>query len=330
MLNQLDQTPLFDWRSIQIPTILTADEILDKVFKKAARKTEPGPTRIQSASDNINVTLKKFELSFPSLNNLHPFYRELADLTVGIDKMKKSLGALKWCRHSVLRVSRESIEKIRNVPGSKEQIEVLRGSYGRMSSLVHQISKDLVFLDSARRTLKAIPSVDLNKTIVVIAGFPNVGKSQLVKILSTGKPAVASYPFTTKKILLGHMELGRLGMILIDTPGLLDRPLEKRNPIEKQAIYAMEHLANLIIFLLDPSEECGFTMEQQESLMAELQQGFSRIPQWIMENKSDILERDSPNLSISCTEHKGIDTIKERLVEFVAVREKEVIRSRLF
>ncbi|GAH40561.1 unnamed protein product [marine sediment metagenome] len=77
---------------------------------------------------------------------------------------------------------------------------------------------------------------------VVVAGYPNVGKSSIVKNISTNKKIeVQEYPFTTKKLNMGHLELERrfdkIRIQCLDTPGILDRPMAKRNNIELQAIY---------------------------------------------------------------------------------------------
>jgi len=50
---------------------------------------------------------------------------------------------------------------------------------------------------------------------------------------------------------------------VIDTPGILDHPLEDRNTIEMQAITALAHLRAAVLYFIDVSELCGTTLQQQ-------------------------------------------------------------------
>ena len=74
---------------------------------------------------------------------------------------------------------------------------------------------------------------------------------------------------------------------MIDTPGLLDRPLEDRNDIELQAISALRYVGDVLLFILDPSEECGFTMAEQEKLLDEVRHTV-KIPVLVVANKIDM------------------------------------------
>ena len=49
---------------------------------------------------------------------------------------------------------------------------------------------------------------------------------------------VQPYAFTTKSLFVGHTDYKYLRWQIIDTPGLLDRPLEERNTIEMQVIFS--------------------------------------------------------------------------------------------
>lgn len=57
-----------------------------------------------------------------------------------------------------------------------------------------------------------------------------------------------------------------LDVQVLDTPGILDRPLEERNTIEMQSITALAHLRCAVLYLVDISEQCGYSLAQQADL----------------------------------------------------------------
>lgn len=64
--------------------------------------------------------------------------------------------------------------------------------------------------------------------------------------------------------------------------------MSERNDIELQAVAALKYLANVIIFMIDPSEACGWTFNQQMNLLTEVQRMFPLNPILIALNKIDI------------------------------------------
>ena len=309
----------------EIPTVLSADEILDKAFRKASKVDYQGRTRIEtvkeinigklkSSSDTIVSTMGKYVKAFPSFERLSPFYAELVNVTVGKDKLKKSLGALDWCRGNVARVSKAAIRNIVAARTISQVDEIRRSSYGRISSFVKQVSKELEFLGQARDTMRKLPAVNPELPTIVIAGAPNVGKSQLVGKISTAKPRVAVYPFTTQEISVGTFEKRYRRYQVIDTPGLLDRELIERNKMELRAILALKHLANAIIFMFDPTETCGYPMSDQEHLLDTVKKEFRKVPIIEVENKADLLKSKSGRTRISASTGKGVSDLVDRLV----------------
>lgn len=74
---------------------------------------------------------------------------------------------------------------------------------------------------------------------------------------------VQPYAFTTKSIFVGHADYRYLRWQILDTPGILDHPLDQRNTIEMQSITALAHLRAAVLYFIDISEQCGWTIEQQ-------------------------------------------------------------------
>ena len=61
---------------------------------------------------------------------------------------------------------------------------------------------------------------------VIVIGPPNTGKSQIVSAITSAKPTVAAYPYTTQIATLGMMQFENIQLQLIDTPPIGDQPPE--------------------------------------------------------------------------------------------------------
>ncbi|MFB6218099.1 MAG: GTPase, partial [Halobacteriaceae archaeon] len=77
-----------------------------------------------------------------------------------------------------------------------------------------------------------------------------------------------------KGVNVGHFERDHIRYQLVDTPGLLDRPAEERNDIESQAVSALTHLADCVLFFVDASGRCGYPLDAQLALRDELAERF--------------------------------------------------------
>nr|HDO81517.1 NOG1 family protein [Candidatus Bathyarchaeota archaeon] len=260
---------------------LPGDTPLDKARKREA-------ARVRSASSILNARLKKVVNSFPSLDRVHPFYYELADVLVGVQTLKMYLASLDGATRIIRRIAAEGIRKIRRAQTPREAAKGRIEAYGRISSVVRKLDDRLAFLERARKALSKIPSINPEKPTIVVAGYPNTGKSSFVRAASSAKPEIAEYPFTTKHVILGHFTVNDKRYQIMDTPGILDRPMKDRNPIEKQAIAALKHLAKVVIFIVDPTQSCGFPLENQLNLLREIKELMSGIPVITVINKVDL------------------------------------------
>ncbi len=306
-----------------LPSILRAPELLDKALGRSAKATAKGRDRaerarnlavakVQTAGQTIESTLHGYVKGFPTLDRLPPFYRELVDILVDRDRLRKHLGAVDWAAGKAQELTREYARRIGRSP--IQDVPALRKeAIGRLSSVVHQVAGDLDGLVEARIALRRVPSLDPELPTIVVAGYPNVGKSALVRAVSTGRPKVAAYPFTTQGVTVGHFERGYQRYQILDTPGLLDRPMEKRNKIERQAIAALRYLATTVLFLLDPSETCGFPLGDQLGLLASVRATFPDVPIVVLENKSDLSGQTHGNLRASALTGDGLAELMDVL-----------------
>lgn len=302
-----------------IQTVLTSKELLDKAFRKSVRARAgkaPGRTAekamILTASNILADNLRVIVRRFPNLNEIDPFYAETIDIVIGIDKLKMSLASVNWAATKIHQLSRASIAKISRAPDPKA---VRKQMFGRASSIMREIRSDLDFLNQARRTINALPALGDEPTILV-AGYPNVGKSSFVAFVTSATPEIALYPFTTKGIVVGHITYHERRYQIVDLPGLLDRPLFKRNPIELQAISALKHLGDVILFIVDPSVTSGYTVPEQLSLLNELRSQVA-LPIIVAANKLDLKPTESveESFKISTISGAGIAQVLKAAID---------------
>ncbi len=300
----------------KLPTVLTAQELIDKAFRRASKVSGRNPreramNKLATISNVTKDYFRKIIKAHPSYDSLPEFYREMVDVVVGLGRMKKSLAALQWADRMIQRIVSKSIAEIR---GGKNPSLVLKSAYGRIASVIEQIDDELKFLNEAKVRLREVPSL-LDLPTIVVAGYPNVGKSSFVAAVSSVKPEVASYPFTTKKINVGFLEFDSEKLQIIDTPGLLDRPISRRNDIEKRAILCLKHLADVVLFIIDPTETCGYPLSSQLSLLREVKEYFGK-PVVEVYSKADMHEfRD--RLAFSAKTGEGIREVLNEIIKIL-------------
>lgn len=287
-----------------------SQELLDIAFKRAmkssAQVSKNAPIlvkakkkerrRIKVAIDELINRIQTVVKSVPMINDLPNFYKELASLIVDVDKLRLSLGKLHGILPILNQIERESRKRLSRIETPKEADRIRRAAFGRISSVLNKQNKNLEYLNEIRGDLRKIPSLDYTIPCVVVAGYPNVGKSSIVKLVSTNKKIeVQEYPFTTKELNLGHLKIERrfdtIQIQIMDTPGILDRPMPRRNKIELKAILALKAISDLILFVFDPTPACGYSIESQIELYHEVHQNFSKegtTNLFIVINKMDL------------------------------------------
>lgn len=172
--------------------------------------------------------------------------------------IKKALAGINGCITTIKKITTEHIARVKNA----EDVAPIRNAYiGRISSIFKRLQPHFDTLNAARSILKDMPTVDDELFTVAIAGFPNVGKSTLLKKITTAKPEIKAYAFTTKGLNVGHFEYKYNQIQCIDTPGTLNR--KKMNTIEKRADITLRYLADAIVYVYDPTETYSIEMQQQ-------------------------------------------------------------------
>jgi len=128
--------------------------------------------------------------------------------------------------------------------------------------MLKKLDKSLDVIKNVMKQIVNMPYLKKLPTIIVI-GMPNVGKSTLLKNITGANVEIKSYPFTTKRIQVGFFNYKFLEFQILDSPGLLDRTIEKQNIIEKQTEIALRTLASSFLFIVDVTQ----SIKPQRSLI---------------------------------------------------------------
>lgn len=289
------------WKDIAV--VPTANEFLDVVLNRTQRKTptviRPGFSiqrirafymrKVRYTGSGFTEKLQEIVESFPNINEVHPFHRDLMDTLYEKNHYKISLAALSRAKTLIEQVSRD-YERLLKFGQSLFQCKQLkRAALGRMATIMKRLKDPLAYLEQVRQHLGRLPSIDPNTRTLLICGYPNVGKSSFLRTVTRADVEVQPYAFTTKSLYVGHFDYKYLRFQAIDTPGILDRPTEEMNNIEMQSIYAIAHIRACVMYFMDLSEQCGFSIADQVKLFHSIKPLFANKSVVVVINKIDLM-----------------------------------------
>ena len=244
------------------------------------------------------------------------------------DHFRIALGQVSTAKHLVESVSRDYVRLIKYAQSLYQCKQLKRAGLGRMATICKRLRDPLVYLEQVRQHLGRLPSIDPNTRTLLICGYPNVGKSSFLRSVTRADVDVQPYAFTTKSLYVGHFDYKYLRFQAIDTPGILDHPLEEMNTIEMQSITAVAHLRSAILYFMDISEQCGYSVEDQVKLFHSIRPLFANKVVYVVINKIDVRGLDDLEpelqeqvqtmlksgdielLQLSCTTTEGLMAVK--------------------
>lgn len=174
---------------------------------------------------------------------------------------------------------------------------------------------------------------------VGIVGYPSVGKSTLISVVSSAKPKIGDYPFTTLVPNLGVVDVDDRSFVMCDVPGLIEKASEGKG-LGHQFLKHIERCA-IILHLLDVSRED--LVADYKAIRKELE-AYSEIlahkKELVMLSKIDLLP-DGPdqviaNLNaagipvrggISAAAHIGTNELLKILLPLVLMHKEEIAES---
>ncbi|CAM6092746.1 unnamed protein product [Calypogeia fissa] len=265
----------------QTPTVVHKGYAITRIRQFYMRK-------VKFTQSNFHEKLSTILEDFPRLDDIHPFYGDLMHVLYDKDHYKLALGQLHTARNLIEKISKDYVRLLKYGDSLYRCKQLKKAAMGRMCTIMKRVSPSLAYLEQVRQHLSRLPSIDPNARTLLVCGYPNVGKSSFINKISRADVDVQPYAFTTKSLFVGHTDYKYLRWQVIDTPGILDHPLEDRNTIEMLAIMALVHLRAAVLFVMDLSGNCGYTIQQQVALFHSIKPLFANKPLIIACNKTDL------------------------------------------
>ncbi|GAY50342.1 hypothetical protein CUMW_125830 [Citrus unshiu] len=248
--------------------------------------------KVKYTQQNFFEKLSTIIDEFPRLDDIHPFYGDLLHVLYNKDHYKLALGQINTARNLISKIAKDYVKLLKYGDSLYRCKSLKVAALGRMCTVVKRIGPSLAYLEQIRQHMARLPSIDPNTRTILICGYPNVGKSSFMNKITRADVDVQPYAFTTKSLFVGHTDYKYLRYQVIDTPGILDRPFEDRNIIEMCSITALAHLRSAVLFFLDISGSCGYSIAQQAALFHSIKSLFMNKPLIIVCNKTDLQSLD--------------------------------------
>ncbi len=191
----------------------------------------------------------------------------------------------------------ESGEAIGDLTSHGQRLLVARGGRGGRGNVHFKSSTNRAPRQFTRGTPGERRRLRLELRLLAdvgLLGFPNAGKSTLLRAVSAATPKVADYPFTTLHPHLGVVRLGPgMSFVMADIPGLIEGAAEGAG----LGTRFLRHLARTRLLLhlvdLDPPEGAEAIPAQVRAIEGELRRYDPELasrPRWLVFNKIDRLE----------------------------------------
>jgi nucleolar GTP-binding protein len=273
--------------------------------------------------------------SFPKVEEVHPFYGDLINVLYDKDHYKLALGHIKASKNMVENLAKDYLKLAKYADSLYRCKSLKKAALGRMCTILKKISSSLAYLEEVRKHLARLPSINPFERTILVTGYPNVGKSSFVNSVSKANVEVQPYPFTTQALYVGHTEYNNIRFQVIDSPGIMDRPLEQMNTIEMQSVTALAHLNSCILYFLDLSEQCGYSLKDQIHLHSNIKPLFKNKAVVIVLNKIDLkkvseltqgnqqmlhnwlTENNYPFVEVSALNKDGTDNVRDMACDLI-------------
>lgn len=281
--------------------------------------------KIRYLNDNVNTSLKKITKQFPKLKKLDEIYIKLINTNdIKLKDIEESLSKIMLICSMTDNLTQKTLFKIKKAKSQETIGFLMKKHLGKINSFFSKNKEHFDKLEKTRVFINQMPTF-LEMYTAAIGGFPNVGKSTLMNKITNSKVEIQNYPFTTKGLMFGYITQGsKRNIQLIDTPGLLNR--DKTNNIEKRAQIVLTSYSDIIVFVLDFTQTCGFGIKNQFKLLQETKELNEQKKILVYLSKTDLYDEETEELKeeyrLKLKKYPVFTDYKELKEEIIAQKDK--------
>ncbi len=186
----------------------------------------------------------------------------------------------------------ESGELVADLAKDGERALLARGGSGGLGNLHFKSSVNRAPRQFTRGEPGEVRKLALELRVLAdvgLAGLPNAGKSTFIRAVSSARPKVADYPFTTLNPSLGVVRVGEASFVVADIPGLIEGASEGAGLGHQ----FLRHLARtkLLLHIVDLAvEDPARDVRVIAAELKKYEQALARKPRWLVFNKADAVE----------------------------------------
>lgn len=197
----------------------------------------------------------------------------------------------------------ETDELIGEITRHKQRLLVCKGGFHGLGNTRFKSSINRAPYQTTPGTMGEVREVGLELSLIAdvgLLGLPNAGKSSLIRQISSAKPKVADYPFTTLQPSLGVVSLDDKHIVVADIPGLI----KNASAGSGLGFEFLKHLSrakallHIVDILPDDGSDAAGNYQIIEQELAKYDAELARKPRLLAINKIDLLPHQQQRKTI--------------------------------
>jgi GTP1/Obg family GTP-binding protein len=282
--------------------ILDSMGLINKILSGAQRKT---PTivhkrfsverirkfyirKVKFVQQNFIDYVSEIVDTFPSIDYIHPFFRDLLNLIFQREHYKFSLSRLSKSKRIVNIVCKNFIKLIKNGNSLYTCKQLKKEALGRICTTIRKINKSLIFLEKIRKHIEKIPELDPYRKIVILCGTQKVGKTSCLNKLTRANIDIGNSSNQNNFMLLGHMQTNLFRLQMLELSILSNSNIYTWSFFIREIYLILFNLDCVMLHMIDFSEYLSISVSNQIDLFIKLSAIKPKIKKLLVFTKTDL------------------------------------------